>query len=193
MINHDDLHDRMEEVLKRDVNMILAFKAKLVTDDMWEYAVATDPSLFTACQKPSFRIAMIAVSRDGFHIGNIDPINFTTDQYQKLCNAAVEQNPKAITVIPKEFKNTSLIGYAYARDPELILSEEKLTESMVESIIDHNPALIQYVNEPDDDLIIRALEKNPKVIVYFPIISERVRSYYEERYPQYAAMLLQSP
>ena len=191
MISQEDLHLKMEETLKHDVDMVLAFRPKLITDDMWEYVVATKPELFVACQKPSFRIAMIAVSRDGFHIGNIDPINFTTDQYQKLCNAAVEQNPKAITVIPKEFKTTQLIGYAYARDPELILSEDRLTETMVESIIDHNPSLIQYVRDPDDDLIIRALEKNPKVIVYFPMISDRVRNYYEERYPQYAAMMLQ--
>ena len=93
-------------------------------------------------------------------------------------------------MVPKGFRSDELVSYAYAADPELLLSEKKLTESMVEAILDHNPSLIQYVVEPTDDMIIKALSRDPRVIVYFPIISDRVRHFYEENYPQYAAMML---
>jgi hypothetical protein len=180
----------MEEVLKTDPRMILTFKSKLVTDEMWEYAIAMDSSLFTACKRKTFRIASIALAVDGLHLGNIDPINYSGDQFAKLCQIAVEQNPKAIVLVPKEFRNDKLLAYAYSRDPELLLSEKKLTTNMVMSIIDHSPSLIQYVVNPTDDMIIHALEKDPRVIVYFQHISPRVREIFEENYPQYASMLL---
>lgn len=185
-----EAQEKIEEVLKNDPRMILTFKSKLVTDEMWEYAIAMDSSLFINCKRKTFRIASIALSVDGLHLGNVDPINYTGEQFERLCQIAVEQNPKAIMLVPKEFRTDKLLAYAYSRDPELLLSEKKLTQNMVISIIDHSPSLIQFVVDPTDDMIIHALEKDPRTIVYFKTISDRVREYYEERYPQYAAMLL---
>jgi hypothetical protein len=186
----EEMQNQMEEILKGDPRMILSFRSKFVTEEMWEYAVATEPSLFPHCKKKTYRLASIALSKDGFHLGNIDPIQYTGEQFKKLCHLAVEQNPKAVVLVPKEFKSDELMAYAYSRDPELLLSEKKLTESMVHSIIDHNPSLIQYVVNPTDEMIISALDKDPRVIVYFSSISDKVKQYYEERYPQYAAMVL---
>lgn len=186
----EEAREKMEEVLKTDPRMILTFKSKLVTDEMWEYAIAMDASLFTSCKNKTFRIASIAVSVDGFHLNNLDPVDYTGDQFTKLCQLAVEQNPKAIIAVPKEFKTDKLLAYAYSRDPELLLSEKKLSPSMVLSIIDHNPSLIQYVVRPTDDMIIHALERDPRTIVYFKDISPRVKEFYEEHFPQYASMLL---
>lgn len=186
----DEMTSKMEEILKEDPRMIVSFRPKLVTDEMWEYAVAMEPSLFKECKRKTYRISSIAISSDGMNLAELDPINYTGDQYRKLCHLAVKQNPKAIALVPKGFRSDELVSYAYAADPELLLSEKKLTESMVEAILDHNPSLIQYVVEPTDDMIIKALSRDPRVIVYFPIISDRVRHFYEENYPQYAAMML---
>ena len=186
----EELRDKMEAILKDDPRMILSFRSKLVTDEMWEYAIAMDPSLFSECKKKTFSIASIAISTDGLNLGNVNPLNYTGEQYKRLCNLAVKQNPKALMLVPKEFRSSELLSYAYAADPELLLSGGKLTENMIKAILDHNPSLIQYVVDPSDDLIIRALTKDPKVIVYFPIISDKVRAFYEENYPQYASMLL---
>lgn len=186
----EEMQVKMEEVLKADPRMILTFRSKLVTEEMWEYAVSMEPALFQECKNKTYRIASSAIMADGFNLEHCDPIKYTGEQYKKLCTLAVRQNPKAIVIVPKEFRSDELLSYAYASDPELILNEKKLTDSMVESIIDHRPSLIQHVVNPTDDMIIRALKGDPRTIVYFPIISDRVRAFYEENYPQYAAMLL---
>ena len=190
ILTTEEMQVKMEEVLKADPRMILTFKSKLVTEEMWEYVVSMDPSLFEQCKLRSYKVAVAAVMADGFNLEFCDPIRFTGEQYKKLCTLAVRQNPKAIVAVPKEFRSDELQSYAYATDPELLLSEKKLTDSMVESIIDHRPSLIQHVVNPTDDMIIRALKNDPRTIVYFPIISDKVRTFYEENYPQYAAMLL---
>lgn len=189
-LTNEEMVEKMEDILRNDPRMILSFKTKLVTDDMWEYAVAMEPSLFAECKRKSYRICSAALATDGLNLEYIDPVNYTGEQYKKLCHMAVQQNAKAIMLVPKEFRTRELTSYAYAADPELLLSEKKLTASMVGDIIEHNRSLIQYVVEPTDEMIIRALTKDPRVIVYFPIISDQVREFYEEHYPQYAAMFI---
>lgn len=189
-IKLDDIQKGIEDIIRTDPKMIISFKSKLVTDEMWEYAIAMEPRLFPLCKKKTYRICMLALARDGFYLSDVDPINYTGDQYKSLCRTAVEQNPKAIAIVPKEFQSKDLVAYAYAQDPELMLNEKKLTPSMLESIIDHNPSLIQYVVQPSDELVIRALERDPRVIVYCKNVTEKVRDYLEETYPQYAAMFL---
>lgn len=188
--NVQEVQKKMSDIIRDDPSMILTFRSKYVTDDMWEYAIIQDPTLFKECKTKSYRVCVAAVTVDGFNLEYIDPVDFNGSQYKKLCNVAVRQNPKCIVLVPKGFRTDELLAYAYAQDPELILSEKKLTDSMVMSIIDHNPSLIQYVANPTDDMIIHALQKDPRTIVYFPIISDKVRQFYEENYPQYAAMVL---
>lgn len=189
-LTEHEIQEKMAEIVRADPRMILTFKSALVTEELWEYAVNTMPELFPSCKRKTYRISVAAITADGFHLGNIDPLNFTMEQYQKLCELAVSQNPKAIAVVPKEFRTEELSSYAMARDPELLLQKKQLSEDMVTSIIDHNPGLIQYVVDPTDAMIIRALRKDPRVIVYCKTISPAVRDFYEENYPQYAAMLI---
>ena len=185
-----EVRERMMEVVKQCPSMILAFKSRLVTDEMWEYAIAMEPALFKECKHKTYRLAAVAITLDGFHLGNIDPVNYTESQYENLCKLAISQNPKAISIVPKEFRTDELVSMAYARDPSLLLSEKKLSEDMVISILDHNPSLIRYVVNPTDEMMIHALRKDPRTIVYFATISDTVRAFFEENYPQYAAMYL---
>ena len=189
-ISLEKIQDQMFEMIKQRPYMILSFKAKLVTDEMWEYAIARDASLFTECKRRTYHMAAIALGQDGFLLGELDPVEYTGEQYQSLCRIAVNQNPKAITMVPKEFRSDELVSYAYAKDPSLLLSEKKLSPEMVNAIIDHNPGLIRYVVDPTDDMMIHALEKDPRTVVYFATISDRVKEFLEERYPQLAAMYL---
>lgn len=186
----DELVRHVEAIIRDNPRMITSFRPKLVSDEMWEYAIAMEPSLFPECKKKTYNIASIAISADGFHIGNIDPINYTGEQFSKLCELAVQQNPKSIVAIPKEFRTRNLLAYAYAREPELIMQEKKLTDDMIASIIDHNPSLIQHVVDPTEEIMIHALSKDPRVIVHFTTITPRVLEYFEENYPEYAAMIL---
>ena len=189
-LTEEELTAKLNDIVRDDPRMILAFKSSIVSEELWELAVSMMPELFVYCKRKTYRITVAAITADGFHLGNVDPLNFTVDQYTKLCELAVTQNPKAIAAVPKEFRSEKLVSYAMSQDPELLLQRKQLTPDMVEAIIEHNPSLIQYVVDPTDDMIIRALKKDPRVIVHCPFISRKVRDFYEETYPQYAAMLI---
>lgn len=185
-----ETQDRIMEVIKQCPSMILTFKSRYITDDMWEYAIAMEPRLFAECKELTYNLATTALMMDGMNLASIDPIKFTEEQYRKLCRLAVEQNPKAIVAVPKEFRTEELRTYAYARDPSLLLCEKKLDEDMIIAILDHNPGLIRYVVNPTDEMMIKALSKDPRTIVYFATLSDKVKKFFEETYPEYAAMYL---
>lgn len=188
MLKRDEFTHRIMDIIINDPEMIPAFKPKYITDEMWEYCIDKDPSIFIYCKCPSARICFKVLSIDGFYLENIDPTNYSEEIYRKMCRIAIETTPKAYPLIPKEFRNDKLKAVAYSRDPELLLSEKKLTPNMVEEIVLHNPSLIQYVENPPDDLIIKVLDKQPKAIVYFSSLSDKVKEWYDENYPEYASM-----
>ena len=97
---------KMEEVLKADPRMILTFRSKLVTEEMWEYAVSMEPALFQECKNKTYRIASSAIMADGFNLEHCDPIKYTGEQYKKLCTLAVRQNPKAVVIVPKAMRRS---------------------------------------------------------------------------------------
>lgn len=180
----------VSRVIQTAPDMIFAFKPKFLTQEDWELAITAKPSLFAKCKSKPPSLCMLAVSLDGFNLNYVDPIDHDYDFYQDLCMTAISQNPKALAVVPKEFRTKKLLALAYANDPELLVSEKRLTPAMVESILEHNPGLIQYVVDPTDEMIIKALSLDPKCIVYFKTVSPKVRDYFEEYYPQYASMLI---
>lgn len=189
-ITEKEIKAAVSRVIQTAPDMIFAFKPKFLSPEDWEMAISIKPSLFIKCKVKTPSLCMLAVSIDGFNLEYIDPIEHEYDFYQDLCMTAIAQNPKALIVVPKEFRTKKLLALAYANDPELLISEKRLSPAMVESILEHNPALIQYVVDPTDEMIIKALSLDPKCIVYFKTVSPRVRNYFEEYYPQYASMLI---
>lgn len=189
-LNTKDMQDRIMDTIKQCPSMILTFKSRYITDEMWEYAIAMEPQLFSECKEMTYNLATTALMLDGMNLASIDPIHFTEEQYRKLCRLAVEQNPKAIVAVPKEFRTDELRSYAYARDPSLLLCEKKLDEDMIIAILDHNPGLIRYVVNPTDEMMIKALSKDPRTVVYFVNLPDKVKEFFEETYPDYAAMYL---
>ena len=185
-----ELSELVSKVVRTNPDMIFTFKPKFLVIEDWESAINANPAIFARCKNKTPNLCMIAVSLDGFNMEYIDPAEHTESFYLQLCKTAISQNPKAIAAIPKEFRTKELRAMAYAKDPELMMNEKKLSQSMIEAILDHNPGMIRDVVDPSDDMIIRALSKDPRVIVYFKSISPRVKDFFEEYYPQYAAMLI---
>lgn len=189
MMSADECRRNINTIIMSAPEMILAFKSKLVTEDMWGYCLEQNPELFPYCKKPSAQLCYKVLSVDGMYIQDVDPTQFDKETYQSLCRVAVETTPKALVAIPKELVTDELKAYAYSRDPELLMSEKKLTPGLLESIVLHNPSLLQYVQDPSNELVIKVLEKEPRAIVYLQAITDEIRDFYEERYPDYASML----
>ena len=110
LLTADEMLKQMEEIIKEDPRMVLAFRPKLVPDRLLEYAVAMCPELFPHYRHPSYKVATAAIRADGFNLEHIDPVEFSGEQMRKLCFIAVEQTPKAISVVPKEFRTNDLVG-----------------------------------------------------------------------------------
>lgn len=190
LLSEREIAELIKHHIQDTPELIFAVKPKFLDPEEVEYAISKKPELFRRWKDKTFNICMVAVSLDGFNLEYINPEEYSEEQYRRLCWTAVEQNAKSIVVVPKDFRSKELKAYAYAHDPELLVSENKVTDSMLESMIEHDPSLIQHVEDPSDELIIKALTKDPRVIVYFRTISSRVKDFFEERYPQYAAMVI---
>lgn len=186
----DELKALIEKTVKDNPKIILAIKPKYLTEELWEYAVASSVGIFSACKKKTYGICTVALAIDGMLLGLIDPIHYTGEQYQNLCDIAVMQNPKAYTLVPDEFRTREMIAYVYSKDPEMMLSEKSLSADTVMSVLKRKPSFIQYVVEPTDEMMIVALDADPRVIVYMNRIPDKVRDFFEERYPEYAAMFI---
>ena len=189
LMTKSDFDSQIMKILNENPEMIMTFKAKYVTEGMWDYCISRNPQLFRECKDPTPKLCYRVLSMDGFFLEDIDPSKYSKEIYTRMCWIALETTPKAFPLIPEKYRTKEMKTYAYSMDPELLLSEKRLTPAMLEEIIDHRPDLIRYVANPTDDLIIRALEKEPKAIVYFTSISDRVRTWYEEHFPEYASML----
>ena len=189
-MSEKELAELVSQHLDTAPELIFTVKPKYLTSEDWENAIYKKPELFRRCKDKYYGLCIVALSLDGLNLEFIDPAEYTVDQYDTMCEIAVKQNPAAILLIPKEFRTRELRAYAYSKNPELALKDKKLTVGVVETMLDHNPNLIKDIDHPSDDLIIRALSKDPRVIVYFQTLSPRVKEFFEERYPQYAAMII---
>lgn len=183
---------RVMEIVRHAVmtnpELILGIRPKYLTDDLWTFAISANHEIFKYCKMKTYSICMTALEVDGFNLEYIDPLRYTGEQYQNMCELAVQTTPRALAMVPKKFQTKKMKAYAYANDPELLSSEKKLTDNMIKTILDHNPSFIRQVDNPSDDLLIHALARDPRCIVYFENISPRVRDFFEENFPQYASM-----
>lgn len=177
------------EIISKYPEAILMLRPCFVSENDWELAITLKPSLFSKCPSKTVGICMAALSVDGLNLEHIDPTRYEDKAYREMCYTAVEQNPAAIALVPKAFRSRELKGLAYSKDPNLIMGKKLSTETILQ-MIRHRPSLIQDVKEPTDEMIITALSGDPRTIVYFKSISPKVKEFYEERFPQYAAMLI---
>ena len=109
----EEVRERMMEVVKQCPSMILTFKSRLVTDEMWEYAIAMEPALFKECKHKTYRLAAVAITLDGFHLGHIDPVNYTEFQNVNLSKLAISYNATATILVPTAFRPYQLQPLTY--------------------------------------------------------------------------------
>lgn len=177
------------EIISKYPEAILMLRPYFISENDWELAITLRPTLFTKCPNKTVDICDTALSVDGLNLEFIDPRKYGEETYRQFCQTAVEQNPAAISLVPKSFLSKELKALAYSKDPNLMMGKQ-LSEDVILQMLKHRPSLIKDVKNPTDEMIITALMGDPRVIVYFTYVSPRVREFFEERYPQYAVMLL---
>lgn len=188
-MSEQKLMELAHQAIIANPEMVLVVRPKYVTETDWEYAISAQPRLFKECKTKTFSICLAALSIDGMNLEYINPMKYSGSQYAAMCQLAVQTTPKAYLLVPKNFQTEELKAKAMSNDPELLINAEYLSTSAIKSMLDVNPSFIKRFVNPSDDILIYALSKDPRVIVYFPHISPAVKDFFEEHFPQYASML----
>ena len=179
------IRTKVLNAVMEDPEIITILKDKYVDDELWKFCIEREPSLFKKMKHPSEEICLHACEVDGSNLRWIRnkfsyiPI---TDMMIYTC---VKSNPKSIVYVPKKMLNDGLKEMAFDKDPTLMENFDDIRPEYLRKIIAEKPFAIQYVNNPDEDLICDAIIKDPNVCVYVNDVTDRMLHTLETYHPNY--------
>lgn len=175
---------KLYSILQNDPSFILLIKNKYLTDNMWKIAIENEPSLFQFMERPSEDMILFALNEDGTNIKHV--VRMGIPLTPKMMYTAIHNYPGAIHLIPKENRTSALREYACKEDPTL-MKELPLQPGFVRRQLRKDPTLVRFLNDPDEEQILRAIRADPNVCVYItkftPKIKELIRNLYPEIIP----------
>lgn len=180
------------EKIKRTIDLILQFpecisliKNKYITDDILEYCLLEDPTIFKYIPHPSMRIISAALEIDG---GNLKHVKKKTRKVLPVeyFIKAINSNPEeALSYVPKKYIPEDLKVEILDTHPELI-KENKIKivqDDFLKDKIKINPQYIKFITDPSEDLKCIALESDPNIALYFDELTPRMMDIIDEKYP----------
>ena len=172
---------RILELLADDPSLILIFKNKYTTENMWKFCIENEPSLFQYMKNPSEDIVIYALSEDGANIKYLKDMGIALTP--KMIYAAVKSYPGAIYLIPEELRTTRLREFACKEDPSL-MRELSLKNDYIEKRLKEDPTLVRFLKNPTEDQICSAIEADPNICAYVEKFTPRVKALIKELYPE---------
>lgn len=171
---------RILELLADDPSMILIFKNKYTTDNMWKISIELEPSLFQFMKNPSEEMILYALSEDGANIKYLKDMGITLTP--RMIYAAVKSYPGSIYLIPQELRTTKLREFACTEDPSL-MKELPLKKEYIERRLKEDPRLVRFLKDPTEDQICRAIAADPNICAYVDKFTPKVKDLIKELYP----------
>lgn len=187
-ISPTELQRKIISMIMENPSNILVIKDRYITEDLWMYCIREEPSLFKNIKHPSPQIYYLAVHEDGMNIKYLKKkgIRITPD----LVNIAVRSTPASILYVPRVFLNNELKEFAFDRDPSLMYHfRHDIRESYIENKLKDFPSTIQYIWYPKDEWIKIALTADPNTVAYIPYLSEGIKNFFKENYPNDFALI----
>lgn len=172
---------RILELLADDPTLILTFKYKYTTENMWKFCIENEPSLFQYMKNPSEEIVIYALSEDGANIKYLKDMGIALTP--KMIYAAVKSYPGAIYLIPEELRTTRLREYACREDPSL-MRELPLKKDYIEKRLKEDPTLVRFLKNPTEDQLCSAIAADPNICAYVEKFTPRVKALIKELYPE---------
>jgi len=172
---------RLLEILADDPSMILIFKYKHTTDNMWKICIENEPSLFQFMKTPSEEMILFALSEDGANIKYLKEMGISLTP--RMIYTAVKSYPGAIYMIPAELRTTKLREYACNEDPSL-MKELPLKREYVEKKLKEDPALVRFLKNPTEDQLCKAIAADPNICAYVDKFTPKVKQLIKELYPE---------
>ena len=168
------------ELLSDDPSMIVIFKNKYITDNMWKICIELEPSLFQFMKNPSEEMILFALSEDGANIKYLKEMGISLTP--RMIYTAVKNYPAAIYMIPKDLQTNKLKEYACIEDPSL-MKEFNLKREFIDKRLKEDPRLVRFLKNPTEDQVCRAIEKDPNICAYVEKFTPRIKKLIKELYP----------
>lgn len=186
-------HKRMMaiELIIQHPEYIPIVKDKYLTDDILEYCLMEEPSVFRYIPDPSTRIINTALGLDG---GNLKYIKKKVRKELPMESfiRALSSNPReALPYIPKNLLTEEMKAEIFDSSPEAIKeSNIKIAQDdFLKSRIKENPQNIKFVIDPSDELKCIALREDPNIALYYDELTPAMMDIIDEKYPELKEVL----
>ena len=170
------------KLLSDDPSCILLLRNKCTTDNMWKVVIQLEPSLFQYMKDPSNEMCLYALKEDGSNLQYVVK-NPSVKLTSEMIYTAVNNYPAAIFDVPAEMRDNAIKEFAFDRDPTLIKNFTNVRKEYINRKIREDPSFIRFLNDPDEDLVCKAIENDPNYCVYVKKFTPRIKKLIETLYP----------
>ena len=170
------------KLLSDDPSCILLLRSKCTTDNMWKVVIQLEPSLFQYMKDPSNEMCLYALKEDGSNLQYVVK-NPSVKLTSEMLYTAVSNYPAAIFDVPVEMRDNAIKEFAFDRDPTLIKNFTNVRKEYINRKIKEDPSFIRFLNDPDEDLVCKAIENDPNYCVYVKKFTPRIKKLIETLYP----------
>ena len=172
---------RILELLSDDPSLIIIFKNKYTTVNMWKICIELEPSLFQYMKDPSEEMILFALREDGANIKYLKDMGISLTP--KMIYTAVKSYPGAIYMIPQELRTNKLREFACTEDPSL-MKDLPLKREFIEKRLIKDPCLVRFLKNPTEDQICMAIKEDPNICAYIDNFTPRIKDLIKELYPE---------
>ena len=176
------------DMLYDNPEMIVYLKNRYQTDRVWKFCIDRESTLFSQMENPSIEMCEFALDVDG---ENIIPLvtKFTDVKLTKrMIWIALRTFPGAILHVPRIMIDEDMLNSAFDKQPELLSAFPSLSyEYLLRRIKDH-PGDVIWLENPRDELVCMALEKNPYLCVHFTSLTPLMINIIRAQNPELADM-----
>ena len=170
------------KLLSDDPSCILLLRSKCTTDNMRKVVIQLEPSLFQYMKDPSNEMCLYALKEDGSNLQYVVK-NPSVKLTSEMIYTAVSNYPAAIFDVPVEMRDNAIKEFAFDRDPTLIKNFTNVRKEYINRKIKEDPSFIRFLNDPDEDLVCKAIENDPNYCVYVKKFTPRIKKLIETLYP----------
>ena len=170
------------KLLSDDPACILLLRSKCTTDNMWKVVIQLEPSLFQYMKDPSDEMCLFALKEDGSNLQYVVK-NLSVKLTPEMIYTAVNNYPAAIFDVPVEMRDNAIKEFAFDRDPTLMKNFKNVRKEYINRKIKEDPSFIRFLDDPDEDLVCKAIENDPNYCVYVKKFTPRIKKLIETLYP----------
>ena len=179
----DPMRERaIMKLLSDDPACILLLRSKCTTDNMWKIVIQLEPNLFQYMKDPSNEMCLYALREDGSNLQYVVK-NPSVKLTPEMIYTAVNNYPAAIFDVPVEMRDNAIKEFAFDRDPTLMKNFKNIRKEYINRKIKDDPSFIRFLNDPDEDLVCKAIENEPNYCVYVKKFTPRIKKLIETLYP----------